>query len=353
MKVISIVGARPQFVKLAPFSKQLRSKYDELIIHTGQHYSDNMSAQFFESLEIPLPDINIGVGSGRHGQQTAAMLEKLEEVYITEKPDMVVVFGDTNSTLAGAIAAAKLQIPIAHVEAGLRSFNKSMPEEVNRILTDHCSDLLFAPTETAMQHLQNEGLEKKSFLTGDIMLDVLQDNLDRISTQSKTLQTLHLAPKEYLVLTLHRPYNVDDTDGLKQILAAVQKCDKTIVFPVHPRTRKKLNQLDLSLNSNLKIIDPLGYIDFVWLEKNAAKIITDSGGIQKEAYMLQVPCITVRPETEWVETVADGWNILVGADSDKLLDAICHFEPKSQQGWIFGNGKSAAKMIDIIETSFR
>jgi UDP-N-acetylglucosamine 2-epimerase len=349
-KIITVVGARPQFIKLAPLSKEIREKYLEVIVHTGQHYNDNMSMQFFRDLEMNEPDHNLGIGSGSHGVQTGKMLVLIEDVFIKEKPDLVIVFGDTNSTLAGALAAAKMNIPLAHVEAGLRSFNRQMPEEINRVAADHISDFLFAPTETAAKNLESEGLKEKSFLTGDIMVDTLKRNLSAGLRKSNILKTLKLTGEEYMLLTLHRPYNVDNPDKLGKILNLLSQLDLKIFFPVHPRTRKIILKYKIPTAKNIILIEPLGYLDFICLEKNAKKIITDSGGIQKEAYILEKPCITIRPETEWIETVRDGWNILLDLNTDpgKFLDMIRNFKPKTTQTEIFGKNV-AERMVLLIE----
>jgi UDP-N-acetylglucosamine 2-epimerase len=349
MKIVSIVGARPQFIKLGPLSKMIRKEFREIIIHTGQHYHDNMSRKFFIDLEISEPDYNLEAGSGSHAEQTGQMMIRMEKLLEKEKPNMVIVFGDTNSTLAGAFTAVKLQIPAVHVEAGLRSFNRSMPEEINRIVADHCVDILLAPTKTAVENLNNEGLAEKTHLTGDIMLDTLRLNIAKAESSSKILKELNLAKNNYLLLTLHRPYNVDSFDHIKDIMDALDKTNQTILFPVHPRTKKMIGHFKLKLSNNIITIDPVGYLDFIMLEKNAKKIITDSGGIQKEAYLLKVPCITVRPETEWLETVQDGWNVLVGFDPDKLIAAIHDFSPAAKQNNIFGEYSCAEKMVKVIE----
>jgi UDP-N-acetylglucosamine 2-epimerase (non-hydrolysing) len=320
MKIVSIVGARPQFVKCAPLSRELRKYHTEIIVHTGQHYDPELSDIFFKELEIPEPDYNLNIGSGNHGAQTGEMLAKIEEVLLIEKPDLVIVFGDTNSTLAGALAAVKLHIPVAHVEAGLRSFDRSMPEEINRVVTDHLSDLLFCPTQTAVNNLANEGITNGVHLVGDVMVDVLEYYRMIAQTKSKILERLNLDPKKYIVLTVHRPANTDYCENMEAIISAVAESGKQTAFPVHPRTRKYLQEYGLwdTLPSSIIITEPLGYLDMICLMSNAEKILTDSGGMQKEAYILGVPCITLRDTTEWVETLEGGWNVLGGAEKEKI-----------------------------------
>jgi len=350
LNIVSIVGARPQFIKLAPLSKVLREEgFKETIVHTGQHYDDNMSDIFFKELEIPEPDYNLGIGSGSHGEQTGKMLIAIEEVLMKRKPDLVIVYGDTNSTLAGALASSKLHIKLAHVEAGLRSFNKMMPEEINRIVTDHLSDILFCPTETAVKNLEKEGITKGVYLVGDIMFDALM-YFSRISEEkSKILQNLKLNPKEYYLLTIHRAENTDNYDRLKNILLAIAQFRRKAVFPIHPRTRSRIKEFNLDKyldNENILLIDPVGYLDMISLEKNAFAIFTDSGGVQKEAFWLRVPCITLRDETEWIETVKYGWNTLVGANIEKILEAERNIKEGDYVD--FSDYYSAPKMKEII-----
>lgn len=316
VKLVSVVGARPQFVKAAVVSRALRALpgVREILVHTGQHYDENMSEVFFRELDIPEPDYHLGIAGGTHGQNTGRMLEAIEKVLLQEKPDWVLVYGDTDSTLAGALAAVKLHIPVAHVEAGLRSFNRRMPEEINRVLTDHASDLLFAPTETAVHNLLREGIpSKKVYLVGDVMYDAALYYAEKAERQSQILSRLGLRPKGYILATLHRAENTDDATRLRVILEAFAKVHREVpvVFPVHPRTRKRVEALGLaSLLNGVLAIEPVGYLDMVMLEKNARLIATDSGGVQKEAYFYRVPCLTLREETEWVELVRMGWNRL-------------------------------------------
>jgi len=348
MKIVSIVGARPQFIKCAPVSREIRKDHTEILVHTGQHYDPEMSDIFFEELQIPKPDYHLGVGSGSHGKQTGEILAKVEEVLLKETPDLVLVYGDTNSTLAGALAAAKLHIPVAHVEAGLRSFDRTMPEEINRVATDHISDLLFCPTKTAVDNLRNEGITQGVHLVGDVMADALDFNKKIAEERSRVLERLGVTRQHYFVLTIHRPSNTDNRDHMENIIGALAAEGTTVVFPIHPRTRKYLEEYKLwdRLPANFTVTEPLGYIDMIQLMGSAQKILTDSGGMQKEAYMLGVPCITLRENTEWVETVDAGWNSLVGANRNKILDAINCFNPNSNLNNIFG--RSASKKITAI-----
>ena len=353
MKIVSVVGARPQFIKCAPVSRELRKEHTEILVHTGQHYDPEMSQVFFEELQIPQPDYNLGVGSGSHGKQTGEILTKVEEVLLVEKPDLVLVYGDTNSTLAGALAAAKLHIPVAHVEAGLRSFDRTMPEEINRTLTDHLSDLLFCPTKTAVNNLRNEGIIKGVHLVGDVMSDALEFNRKIAEERSLVLNRLGVSPKQYLVLTVHRPSNTDSRMHMENIIGALGDCGIPVVFPVHPRTRKYLEEYGIwnRLPANFIITEPLGYLDMIRLMGSAQKIVTDSGGIQKEAYMLGVPCVTLRENTEWEETLHDGWNILVGADREKMLTALNKPLPIKSHAVLFLVGASG-KIRDILHSSY-
>jgi len=349
VKIISIVGARPQFIKCAPVSTELRKKHEEILIHTGQHYDNELSAVFFEELEIPKPDYNLGVGSGLHGGQTGKILIAVEKVLLKEAPDMVIVYGDTNSTLAGALAAAKLHIKLAHVEAGLRSFDRRMPEEINRVLTDHASDILFCPTQTAVENLKKEGVVG-IYNVGDVMFDALLHNKEIAENKSTILEDSGLGHKQYLVATIHRPSNTDDKRNLQNIVDAFCEVDETIIFPVHPRTAKYLEEYGLyeKLKKHAKLIKPLGYLDFLKLMAHARKILTDSGGVQKEAYMLKVPCITLRTNTEWIETVEDGWNVLVGVNKERIIRMVNEFVPDIMQRNVFGDGKASGRVVKIV-----
>lgn len=353
MKVVSIVGARPQFVKAAAVSRVLREKHTEVLVHTGQHYDSNMSAVFFEELGIPEPDVNLGVGSGHHGVQTGAMLARIEEVLLAERPDWVLVYGDTNSTLAGALAAAKLHIPVAHVEAGLRSFNRGMPEEINRVVADHLSDLLFCPSQTAVDNLAVEGIRRGVHLVGDVMVDALAFAAKRAQNRSGTLERLGLTKGRYLLATVHRAENTDDDVRLRNILAAFDALEEPVIFPAHPRTRKAINTLGYSPAPHVQLIEPVGYLDMVMLEQSARMILTDSGGVQKEAYWLGVPCITLRDETEWVETIEVGWNVIVGADISRIVQTVRSLAPPAERPALYGDGQAARRCVTLLEMEHR
>ncbi len=348
MRIISIVGARPQFIKLAALSARLSEKHEEIIVHTGQHYDYAMSEKIFSDLGIRNPDYHMGIGSGTHAAQTGAMMKAIEEVIINRKPGLVVIFGDTNTTLAGAMAASKINIPLVHVEAGLRSYNRNMPEEINRIVADHVSDYLFAPTETAEGILKGEGLSDKTYLTGDIMVDTLSNYLPVALEKSKITRELEVEGREFNLLTLHRNYNVDNPEVLVNILDQLDLLGELIIFPVHPRTRKMIVQTDLSWK-NISLVEPLGYIDFIAAQHYSKRIITDSGGIQKEAFILGRPCITLRTETEWVETVDTGWNLLVDPRGSNIGDMIMSFRVPGSQENVFGEEVSS-KMAAIIDS---
>jgi UDP-GlcNAc3NAcA epimerase len=351
VKIVSIVGARPQFIKCAPLSRELRKNHQEVLVHTGQHYDPEMSEIFFRELQIPEPDYHLEVGSGSHGKQTGLILARVEEVLQKERPEIVLVYGDTNSTLAGALAAAKMHIPVGHVEAGLRSFDRSMPEEINRVLTDHISDLLFCPTETAVRNLANEGITKGVHLVGDVMVDALHFNRGIANEKSRILERLGLEEKSYFIVTVHRPVNTDNRENMQSIIGALGDAGKPVIFPLHPRTRKYLQAYEMldRLPANLIITEPLGYLDMLRLMDGAKKILTDSGGIQKEAYLLGVPCITIRENTEWVETLEDGWNVLVGADRGSILEAIREFEPADPQRDVFGTVGASERIGRVMD----
>ena len=351
MKVVTIIGARPQFIKCAPVSRELRHVAQEILVHTGQHYDDSMSGVFFRELNIPEPDYHLGVGSGSHGVQTGEMLKQIEKILLTEGPDRVLVYGDTNSTLAGALAAAKLHLPVAHVEAGLRSFNRRMPEEINRVMTDHLSDLLLCPTENAVDNLRLEGVTKGVHLVGDVMYDALLDRVERARETSTILERLRLEAHGYLLLTVHRAENTDQLSKLEGIMAAFRSLAESgqkIIFPVHPRTRKQLSKLSLGSPVQLLMIDPVPYLDMVLLEAMARLIATDSGGIQKEAYWLRVPCMTLREETEWIETVDSGWNRLVGTLPNHIVTAAQEARPGCSDTWPWKRGEASRTIARMI-----
>ena len=346
MKIFSIVGARPQFIKLAPLSSALAGLHEEIIVHTGQHYDYAMSEKIFIDLEIREPDIHLEINGNGPTAQITQMMLMLESAMLKFKPDLVIVFGDTNSTFAGAMIAAKLNIPIVHIEAGLRSYNRSMPEEINRIVTDHVSQYLFAPTQTAVDILYKEGLGGKTSFTGDIMVDTMKNNLKIALRKSSIIDELKLENQKFNLLTLHRNYNVDDPKVIEHILTELGKLGEKIIFPVHPRTRKMLAET-YSVPENILLTNPKGYVDFIVLENSANKIITDSGGIQKEAYILKKPCITLRTETEWVETVKEKWNLLINPSEKNIASKIDSFsEPKTQKD-VFGKNVTE-NMIQII-----
>ncbi len=339
-----MVGARPQFVKLAPLARLLPSFCEARVIHTGQHYDEGMSEVFFRELQLPAPDHHLGVGSATHGAMTGRMLEKIEEVLLQESPHMVVVFGDTNSTLAGALAAAKLRIPVAHVEAGLRSF-AAMPEEINRVLTDRLSTLLFAPSQVAVDHLRREGIADGVHMVGDLMLDATRAALERESSIPRP-------QGPYLVMTLHREENTRSWDDLAALLQTLEGHEEPILFPCHPRTRKMIREQGWErrlANGPLRLLDPVGHGDMLCLAKNARMVLTDSGGLQKEAYFLGVPCLTLREETEWVETVQVGWNRLVGMDPGRVLEGLRGFVPPQAHPSLYGDGHAADRIAEVLE----
>lgn len=350
MKLVTIIGARPQFIKAATVSRAVAAQDDirEVIVHTGQHYDANMSDVFFDELAIPRPDHQLGIGGGTHGAMTGRQLEAIESVLLAEKPDWVLVYGDTNSTLAGALAAVKLHIPVAHVEAGLRSFNRRMPEEINRILTDHAATKLMAPTVTAMRNLRAEGLpEERISLVGDVMYDASLFYRDR-ARRPDWFNGLGLAEGDFTLATVHRAENTDDPTRLAAILAGLGKAGRPVILPLHPRTRIRLAEHGMKPAPHLHVVDPVGYLEMVWLEAHCALVATDSGGVQKEAYFFGKPCVTLRDETEWVELVETGWNTLAGANADRIADAIAHVHIPSGASQLYGAGDAAARVLGEI-----
>lgn len=352
MRILTVVGARPQFIKSGPVSRAFDSKgVDECVVHTGQHYDPNMSDVFFHSLGLRRPDFQLNVGSGTHATQTGAMLSEIEAILLDVRPDALLVYGDTNSTLAGALAAAKLHTPVVHVEAGLRSFNRTMPEEINRVVTDHLSDLLFCPTTTAVDHLHSEGITRGVYMVGDVMKDALdywQARRDEIGTSSDACD---FELGEYFLATVHRAENVDIPARLDGIVDALGRLNLPVVLPLHPRTRKALLDRNKSLPEQVVAIDPVGYLEMLDYQSGARAVLTDSGGVQKEAYMLGVRCITLRDETEWVETVASGWNSLVGADPDAIVRAAAAAAPRGDRPNLFGDGHASDRIADTVISS--
>ena len=349
MKIVSIVGARPEFIQSAPVSRALRPRHQEILVHTGQHYDYRMSQTFFDELGIPAPDYNLEVGSGSHGRQTAEILTRLEDVLLQERPDLVIVRGDTNSTLGGALAAAKLQIPTAHIEAGERSYDRRMPEELNRLVADALADLYFCASRAAVDRLAAEGIRAGVHWTGDVMLDALRHNRPIAEAKSDALRRLGLTPGTYALVTIHRAANTDDPARLANLVAALNQAPETVIFPVHPRTRGALEKLGAVFGAHVRLIEPVGYFDMVTLEANARLIATDSGGVQREAYFLSKPCLTLRDETEWTETVAAGWNTLAGNAPARIAELWRTLQPPAAQPPIFGDGTAGERIARQLE----
>lgn len=366
MRILTVVGARPQFIKAAVVSRLLRGgsyreKIEEILVHTGQHYDENMSEVFFREMGIPEPDVNLNIGSSGHGKMTGAMLARIEELLLEKRPDLVLVYGDTNSTLAGALAAAKLHVPVAHVEAGLRSFMMAMPEEQNRIVADRLATWLFCPTKTAICNLEREGIpardperptadEKSVTMVGDVMLDA--SLYYRRVSAARAEEFLAPLPKDFYLLTIHRAENTDDPLRLRSIVAAVNaRSDLNAIFPVHPRTRSVLDRLDLRFGPHVSLLDPVGYFDMLSLEEACRFVVTDSGGVQKEAYFFQKPCMTLRDSTEWVELVESGWNRLVGADTEAIVSGFDSMLPPDSQFSLYGDGRAGEAILDRLLAS--
>ena len=348
MRIATIIGNRPQFVKAAAVSRRLRQDFDELIIHTGQHYDDELSRVFFEELDVPRPERELGAGTGSNTAQTARILAALEPVLAEVRPALALVYGDTNSTLAGALAAAQADIPVGHVEAGMRSFDRTMPEELNRVLTDHASDLLLCSTETALENLEREGARGEAHLVGDVMADVSLAFRDIAEERSAILADLGLEAGAYLVVTAHRAGNVDPPERLKALVKLLERLPPPVVFPLHPRTRARLEAAGLTERlAGLHLVPPLGYLDFLKLARHARALLTDSGGVQKEAYLLGVPCVTLRDRTEWIETVEAGWNVLVDLDADAALRAL-ERQPPSERPELYGGGHAAERVAEVL-----
>lgn len=349
MKIVSVVGARPEFIQATPVSRALRLNHQEILVHTGQHYDYLMSRAFFDELDIPVPDYNLEVGSGSHGQQTAEILVRMEEVLLREQPDLVMVRGDTNSTLAGTLAASKLHILVAHIEAGERSFDRRMPEEINRLVSDCVADLHFCVSRKAVRCLAAEGITESVYWVGDVMLDAMLQNRPIARRKSDVLTRLELEPGAYALVTIHRVANTDDPVRLNQIVETLNNAPEPLVFPAHPRTKKALARLGACFSGHVRLIEPVSYFDMMILEENARLIATDSGGVQREAYFLGIPCLTLREETEWTETVKAGWNRLVGTDPDQVLDAWINFMPPAERPPVFGDGTAAQRIAQILD----
>jgi UDP-N-acetylglucosamine 2-epimerase len=352
MKTVSIVGARPQFIKGAILSGELEKLGEHILINTGQHYDINMAEIFFEEFRMKA-DYNLKIGSGSHGVQTAHMLEAVERLLMRIRPNVALVYGDTNTTLAGALAAAKLRIPLAHVEAGLRSYNRMIPEEINRVVSDHVSDILFAPTEYAMKILTTEGINERAHMVGDVMIQLMRRHMDKLS--KKNLDKFGLESEEYILCTLHSPENVDIKENLVNILKGLTDSGKHIIFPIHPRTKRRIREFFLSreVGKNIHIIDPVGYVDMLTLMKFSEMVITDSGGVQKEAFALKRPCVTTRNETEWIETVDAGWNTTVGTNPARIAKALATFRPKTKWKDVYTIPNPAERICEILKTRVR
>jgi len=355
MKILTVAGTRPQLVKIAAVSRKLRKEYTEILVNTGQHYDYNMAGVFFDELNIPKPDYDLGVGSDSHGKQTGLMMIKLEEIFDKENPDLVLVYGDTNSTLAGALVASKRLIPLIHIEAGLRSYNKDMPEEQNRIVTDHLSDMLFTPSDLANNNLLKEGITKGVRKVGDVMMDAVMYNI-KLAEDRYSLEKFKLKKKEYILSTIHRAENTNDKEKLKRIFEGFSNVEQKIVMPLHPRTANLIKEYglqELVNKSNIEIIEPVSYLEMLLLEKNAAAIVTDSGGIQKEAYFSKVPCLTLREQTEWIETIEHGWNKLVDPQKDNLAEEIFNLKPGNDIDDLYGDGKAGDKIVNLIKQHYQ
>lgn len=355
MKIMTIVGARPEFIQTAPVSKAIRKRHTEILVHTGQHYDDNMSAVFFSDLGIPQPEINLEVGSGGHAAQTGQIMVKMEEAMLREKPDWVLVFGDTNSTIGAALAAAKIHIPVAHIEAGLRSYDRKMPEEINRVMTDHISNVLFPPTQVAVDNLKKEGISEGVHLVGDVRVDVVLDTVPRARGQQARLfeQTGLKAGEPFALATIHRASNTDDKARLANIIEAFNTLDLPVVLPVHPRLKKMMGEFSLSFSGNVRTIDPIGFLDMVALLDACTIVITDSGGLQKEAYMLYKPAVTVRDTTEWIETVNSGWNRLTEPSDFKAAVAKALEPPPVTHPDFYGAPGVCERIVDVLEAAIK
>jgi UDP-N-acetylglucosamine 2-epimerase (non-hydrolysing)/UDP-GlcNAc3NAcA epimerase len=353
MRIVSLVGNRPQFVKAAAVSRRLRERHEELLVHSGQHYDDELSDVFFRELSLPAPDRRLGVGSGSNADQVARIMHGFEPVLAAEQPDLVLVYGDTNTTLAGALSSARRSVLLAHVEAGMRSYDWSMPEERNRVLADHVSDLGLCPTPVAVENLEREGLGSSARLVGDVMADVSLEMAPVAERQSDVLDRLAIVPEDYLVLTVHRPGNVDHDRPLANLVELLRRLESPTVFPVHPRTRLALERAgslsELQTLAHLRLVPPLGYLDFTKLLAHASAVLTDSGGVQKEAYLARVPCITLRDTTEWTETVELGWNRLAGLEPAAVLEALRELQRPAVHPELYGGGRAGERIVAELE----
>ncbi len=351
MKILSVVGARPEFIQAMPVSRAVRVDHQEILVHTGQHYDYKMSQTFFDELDIPAPDYNLEVGSGSQSRQTADMMVRLEEVFLKEQPDLAIIRGDTNSTLAAALVTSKLNVPFAHIEAGERSFNRGMPEEVNRLVADRLANLHFCVSQVGVQNLFTEGITDSVHWAGDVMLDALIHARPIARTRSGILDQLGIEPKKFSLVTIHRAMNTDNPARLQQIISALNLISETVILPIHPRTQKTLSSLDMQLASHVRIIEPVGYFDMLTLEENARLIATDSGGVQREAYYMSIPCLTLRDETEWGATIETGWNKLVGADQQSIVENWHSFVPPVEHPAIYGLGNAGQRIAEILNSS--
>ncbi|MBV8636799.1 MAG: UDP-N-acetylglucosamine 2-epimerase (non-hydrolyzing) [Candidatus Eremiobacteraeota bacterium] len=350
MRVLSVVGARPQFVKAALLSREFNARgFDERLVHTGQHYDERMSDVFFSELELPAPHRHLGVGSGSHADQTAHMMMRLEPIVLENDPDCVLVYGDTNSTLAGALVAAKLGVPLVHVEAGLRSFDKTMPEEVNRLVADRLGDLLLAPSASSARQLENEGITAPIEIVGDLMVDLALLAADRLPARPAILDRFGLQTKSFAVATIHRAANTDNTAVFARLIAGLRKAGMPIIFPVHPRTRPLVEAFKVGANDSITTCEPLSYLDMLALQQHARVVLTDSGGMQKECITLGTPCVTLRDRTEWVETLTDDWNVIAGSDPSTIAHVAKRATP-SERIFPFGAGDSARRIVEAMQT---
>jgi UDP-N-acetylglucosamine 2-epimerase (non-hydrolysing)/UDP-GlcNAc3NAcA epimerase len=356
LRVVTVIGNRPQFVKAAAVSRLLRERHDELLVHTGQHYDDELSTVFVQELRVPRPELELGLGTGTNTEQTARMLGALGPLLVDERPDAVLVYGDTNSTLAGGLAAAQARIPVAHVEAGMRSFDRAMPEELNRVLTDHAADLLLCPSETAVANLEREGVVGRAELVGDVMVDVALLFQPRARADGAPLEAAGVSPGDYVLVTAHRAGNVDDPARLRRLVDLLLALPLPAVLPLHPRTRARLGAAgllgELEAAAHVRLRPPLGYLAFTALLVGARAVLTDSGGVQKEAYLAGVPCVTLRDTTEWVETVEVGWNALVDLDAGAALAAL-ERRPPGERPELYGDGHAGARVVAALERAFR